>query len=223
MEVTPDVRPVTRAMPLPEDAPVVAEVVPPTVPLQPVIAPDPVVSDTPPAPIVPEIVVITSPNKRTSNSTEPTGLARPARPPHVVATHSQSMSGSRRTVEWRRASRASPLYQRWFQQFKEAQFNFQVGAGGVRELKQGKIDFALSDMPLTDGQIRDARSTPLHFPTAVAAVVPVYNVPGIFDDLRLTAELLAGIYLGEIRALERPTDCRGESTSQLTFDDDRAD
>ncbi len=103
------------------------------------------------------------------------------------------------------AANPAPLYQRWFQEFKGAQFTYQAGAvGGTRELRLGRVDFLASDMPLTDPPNRDTRSAPLQFPTAVAAVVAVYNVPGIYEELKLTPEILAGIYLGEIHSWNDP-------------------
>src|SRR6202012_368909 len=87
----------------------------------------------------------------------------------------------------------------WFGEFKEAQIGYQpIGNGaGLNELRRGLIDFAAVDTPLTDSQ--NARYAPLYFPAAVSAVVPIYNIGGFGDNLRLTPELLAGIYLGEIR------------------------
>ena len=38
----------------------------------------------------------------------------------------------------------------------------------------------------------------LHFPTVMGAVVPVYNVPGITQELKFSPEVLAGIFLGTV-------------------------
>ena len=199
VEVTPDVRPITRAVPPPppEEPPVVAEVAPPPPPVTPVIAPDPVVSDTPPAPIVPGIIVLTARDKSKSSSSSTTASAgtikkssTPAAPvvAYVAPIPPISLSGAG-------AAASAPLYQRWSAEFQNAsksyrvQVNYQsVTSGVMHELRGGRIDFAASDMPMTDTQIRDSRNPPLHFPAAVTAVVAVYNVPGISETLKLTPE-----------------------------------
>lgn len=83
-----------------------------------------------------------------------------------------------------------------------AQFNFQPrGSGnGIRQLIQGNVDFAASDMPLTDQQMRSAPGRILHLPTTVGAVVFVYNLPGIpaNQKLRLTGPVIAHIFLRRI-------------------------
>jgi ABC-type phosphate transport system substrate-binding protein len=41
---------------------------------------------------------------------------------------------------------------------------------------------------------------------ALGADVPVYNIPGIKQELRFTPEALAGIYLGQNHEMERSDD-----------------
>jgi len=97
-----------------------------------------------------------------------------------------------------------PIYSKWFQQYKEKsgiQINYQsIGSGGgIKQLTEGTVDFGASDKPMTDKQIGDMKVKPLHFPTVMGAVVPVYNVEGVTKDLRFTGEALAGIFLGNIK------------------------
>ncbi|MGO9059271.1 MAG: phosphate ABC transporter substrate-binding protein PstS [Candidatus Binataceae bacterium] len=84
-----------------------------------------------------------------------------------------------------------------------AQFNFQPrGSGsGVRQLIEGHVEFAASDMPLTDQQMRSAPGHILHLPTTVGAVVFIYNLPGVpaNQKLRLTGPVIADIFLGRIK------------------------
>lgn len=208
VEVVPDVRPVTRAAPpATVEAPVVAEAAPPPPPATPVIAPDPVVSDSPPAPIVPGIIVLTGRDKNRSGGTPGSNSSKKASTPAApTTTYVAPVS-----VAWLNGGGpAAPgaLYQHWSEQFQQsykgAQINYNPASGGVRELMRGKLDFAASEMPLTDAQMSDGRTPPLHFPSAVSGVVLVYNVPGIYDVLNLTPELLVRIYLGEIRYWNDP-------------------
>jgi phosphate transport system substrate-binding protein len=68
---------------------------------------------------------------------------------------------------------------------------------GMSELRAGVVDFSVSDVPLDNHQLlRDGLA---QFPVVIGAIVPVVNLDGIaVGQLRLTGQLLAGIYLGRI-------------------------
>jgi len=102
-----------------------------------------------------------------------------------------------------------PMYSKWFDEyhkkFPKLQFNYQsIGSGGgIKQVTEGTVDFGASDGPMTDKQIADFRakhggSGVLHFPTVLGADVPVYNLPGVAQQLNFTPEALAGIFLGKI-------------------------
>jgi phosphate transport system substrate-binding protein len=101
----------------------------------------------------------------------------------------------------------NPIYSRWFseyaQQHPSVHINYQsVGSGaGIRQVSEKTVDFGASDGPMTDQQLADAKAKGinlLHIPTVLGAVVPVYNLPGVTQDLHLAPEVIAGIYLGKI-------------------------
>jgi len=75
---------------------------------------------------------------------------------------------------------------------------------GIRQTSDGAADFGATDAPMTDEQLAAAKRKLLHFPTVVGAVVPIYNLPGITQELRFTPEALAGIYLGTITKWDDP-------------------
>jgi phosphate transport system substrate-binding protein len=63
------------------------------------------------------------------------------------------------------------------------------------------VDFGASDGPMSDAQLDTAKKNGvvlLHIPTVLGAVVPVYNLPGVTQELHLAPEVIAGIYLGKI-------------------------
>jgi phosphate ABC transporter phosphate-binding protein len=98
----------------------------------------------------------------------------------------------------------APLYQMWFQSMHEQQPNERVsydGVGsedGIRMLAEGKVDFAASDIPVSDERM--AQSGKLkHFASVLGGVVPIYNLAGIVRPLNFTPEVLAEIYLGKIK------------------------
>ncbi|MBZ5725895.1 MAG: phosphate ABC transporter substrate-binding protein PstS [Acidobacteriia bacterium] len=97
------------------------------------------------------------------------------------------------------------IYQKWFQDYHGknpgVQVNYQsLGSGaGIQQLTSGTVDFGASDMPMTNDQIAAMKVKPLHFPTVLGAVVPIYNIPGVTQELRFAPETLAGIFLGSIK------------------------
>ena len=102
-----------------------------------------------------------------------------------------------------------PIYSKWFDAFKQAhpgvQINYQsLGSGaGIRQLEAGTVDFGASDMPMTDEQIGKQKAKPLHFPTVMGGVVPIYNVPGK-TDIKFTGAALVGIFNGTIKKWNDP-------------------
>lgn len=92
------------------------------------------------------------------------------------------------------------IYQRWISLYRDAhpelrlQYDATSSLPGLDALCKYRIDFAGSDWP----QITD-KTTTIQFPTVGGAVVIVYNIPGLRADLRLTPDLLAGIFSGTIR------------------------
>jgi phosphate transport system substrate-binding protein len=66
-------------------------------------------------------------------------------------------------------------------------------------LMEGTVDFGASDMPMTDEQISKLKVRPLHFPSILGAVVVTYNIPGVSSELKFTPDLIAGIFLGDIK------------------------
>ena len=96
-----------------------------------------------------------------------------------------------------------PLYSKWFDEFHkqnpDIQINYQsIGSGGgIRQILEGTVDFGATDGPMTEEQMKGAKIPILHLPTALGAVVPTYNVPGV-ERIQFTPDALAGIFLGKI-------------------------
>jgi phosphate ABC transporter phosphate-binding protein len=104
----------------------------------------------------------------------------------------------------------SPLYQQWFDIFEDEHPDVHisydaVGSGeGIRQLQAHKIDFAASEMPLSDQTMAEAHQRFLHLPSVLGAVVPIYNVKGLHQPLNFTPQVLSGIFLGKIRKWNDP-------------------
>ena len=103
-----------------------------------------------------------------------------------------------------------PMYSKWFSEYNklhpDVQINYQsIGSGGgIRQVLAGTVDFGASDGPMTDEQLKEAKTKILHIPTVLGADVPAYNVPGISGEVKFTPEALAGIFLGKIQKWNDP-------------------
>jgi phosphate transport system substrate-binding protein len=75
---------------------------------------------------------------------------------------------------------------------------------GLFQLRNGTLDFAASDAPLTDDQLKEVKVPLVHIPLALGAVVPIYNLPLFAHPVRFTPAALSGIYLGQIKAWNDP-------------------
>ncbi len=105
------------------------------------------------------------------------------------------------------------IYSKWFDVYHTKtgiEFNYQsIGSGGgIKQITEGTVDFGATDGPMSDIQLKEAAEKQgtevLHIPTVMGAVVATYNIPGYTGDLRLTPDVLAGIFLGEITKWNDP-------------------
>lgn len=99
---------------------------------------------------------------------------------------------------------AAPLYRMWFQSAGMSVRYDAIGSeAGIEELAEGKVDLAGSDVPL-NGQNAPAGLRAIQFPTVLGGVVPIYNLPALGQTLKLTPQVLAGIYSGTIAKWNDP-------------------
>lgn len=103
------------------------------------------------------------------------------------------------------ASFPSPIYQKWFGEWHNMHSGVEInyapqGSGaGIKQLTEGTVDFAASDMPMKDAQIGALKVKAFHFPTVLGAVVLTYNIPGVNTTLKFSPQVIAGIFLGTIK------------------------
>jgi phosphate transport system substrate-binding protein len=103
----------------------------------------------------------------------------------------------------------NPIMTRWVSAFQQAHpgvlINYRpIGSGaGLEELKQGLLEFAASDSPLTDEQMKDM-TTVIQVPVTAGPVCAVYNVPDVKGSLRLSGATLARIFSGNIISWQDP-------------------
>ena len=106
------------------------------------------------------------------------------------------------------ASFPFPVYAKWAEAYKAATgvaVNYQsIGSGGgIRQIKARTVDFGATDAPLKAKDLDEGKL--IQFPTVLGGVVPVVNVPGIeAGQIKLTGEVLADIYRGQIKKWNDP-------------------
>jgi len=110
----------------------------------------------------------------------------------------------------------SLLYKSWFASYQKAHPQTviayeAVGSGeGVRRFvgatadPDEKVDFGASDAAMTDEQIAQVQAGARLVPMTAGAVAIAYNLPKLDGDLRLSRNVLAGIFEGEIKNWDDP-------------------
>jgi len=102
-----------------------------------------------------------------------------------------------------------PIYSKWFDAYTQVdpsvRFNYQsIGSGGgQKQIMAQTVDFGASDGPMSDDNLSKAPGKLLHIPTVAGADVVAYNLPGN-PALKLDADMIAGIFLGEIKKWNDP-------------------
>ena len=126
------------------------------------------------------------------------------------AVVSPSVAADPLTINGAGATFPYPLYSKWFYEYSNAnpgvRFNYQsIGSGGgIKQITAGTVDFGATDAPMSDEEMKALPGPILHIPTAIGAVVVVYNLEGVEGGLKLTPDVLANIYLGKITRWNDP-------------------
>jgi len=147
----------------------------------------------------------------------------------LLAAFSASAFAQQVTLTGAGSTFAYPLYSKWASEFHQSHPNVQINyqsigsGGGIRQVSTGTVDFGGTDGPMTDTQLTDARNhlgtEIVHFPTALGADVPTYNIPGVTAELNFTPDALAGIFLGKITKWNDPEIQKANPTVRLPSND----
>jgi len=103
----------------------------------------------------------------------------------------------------------NPVMSRWTYEFSARNpglsVNYQsIGSGGgVQQVRAGTVDFGASDYALTDKELATMPPV-LQIPETAGPVCITYNLPGVTQPLHLSAEAIAGIFLGKITTWHNP-------------------
>jgi phosphate transport system substrate-binding protein len=128
----------------------------------------------------------------------------------AVAAFGVALSAQKVQITGAGATFPYPIYSKWFAEYNKknpnVEINYQsLGSGaGIRQLSSQTVFFGATDGPMTDEQLQSAPGRILHFPTVLGGVVPVYNIPGVKEELKFTGPVLANIFLGSITKWNDP-------------------
>ncbi len=106
---------------------------------------------------------------------------------------------------------AFPIVDKWRVEYNKLYpgitLNYQaIGSGaGIKLFTAKKVEFAGTDAPLQASDIAKAPKGTLTIPESMGAIVVTYNLPGVqHTGLKLTGDVIAKIYLGQISTWNDP-------------------
>lgn len=149
----------------------------------------------------------------------PSAAAPSAAAPSTGASPAESMAaGGAPTVptadvqlQGAGATFPAPLYTSWFETYSGANPNIKIdyqaigSGGGIKGITDQTVDFGASDAAMKDEEIAALKPGVkiLHVPTALGAVVVIYNVPDA-TAINLDADTIAGLFAGTIKNWNDP-------------------
>ena len=152
----------------------------------------------------PSPAVTSAPSEAAPASVGPTEPATPVPP-----TGNITLTGAGATFP-------ALLYQVWIEKFNTTYPNIQINyqaigsGGGIKAITEQTVDFGASDAAMKDEEIAKlpAGAKMLHVPTALGAVVVIFNVKGkdgkAISNLQLDADNVAGLFSGTITKWSDP-------------------
>ena len=137
-------------------------------------------------------------------------LLASALPISLTACHSNENSeNSVITLSGAGSTFVYPVMGRWIEDFQQKHPNIRINyqsigsGGGIQQVKAGTVDFGATDAPISDKDL--AQMPPLiQIPESAGPVCITYNLDNLKQPLQLSAEAVAGIFLGKITSWRDP-------------------
>ncbi len=73
---------------------------------------------------------------------------------------------------------------------------------GIKQIAHGASDFAAGEAQLTNAERKEGSL--IELPVVIIAIVPIYCLPEVHQELRLSGEVLAEIFLGDVKTWNAP-------------------
>lgn len=102
----------------------------------------------------------------------------------------------------------APLYNRWTQEYGKRSSAIQmrylpVGTSeGIKQISHSAGDFGAGESQLTEKERKEGDL--IELPVVLIGIVPIYNLSDIHQELRLSGEVLAEIFLGDVKMWNAP-------------------
>lgn len=112
------------------------------------------------------------------------------------------------TVTGAGSSAAAPIYQSWAREYQKAsgvsmKYESVGSSAGIKKIRARESGFGASDVAPSEAEL--SRDGLVVFPIAITGIAPIVNLPKVSDgQLRLSGEVLARIFLGEITRWNAP-------------------
>jgi phosphate transport system substrate-binding protein len=142
-----------------------------------------------------------------------------------VTANSSSNDPQRLQINGAGATFPNPIYSKWFSEYNKLHSNVEINyqsigsGGGIQQIINQTVFFGATDGPMTDQQLKAAPGPILHFPAVLGAVVPIYYIPGVTEELKFTGPILADIYLGKIKKWSDPAIAKLNPAAKLPATD----
>jgi len=102
----------------------------------------------------------------------------------------------------------APLYNKWAQEYNKRTPGIQMKyvplgtSEGIKQISKGSGDFGAGEAQLTAAERKEGNL--IELPAVLIGIVPIYNLPGVHTELRFSGELLADIFLGQVKTWNAP-------------------
>lgn len=112
-----------------------------------------------------------------------------------------------------------PIYEKWISEYgkinPKIKIDYQANGSGAgqKAIKEMTSDFGATDDPMKDEDLKGVDL--IHIPTVLGAVVITYNLPDVKERLKLSPDVIAGIYLGTIKKWNDPKIKADNATANL--------
>jgi phosphate transport system substrate-binding protein len=97
----------------------------------------------------------------------------------------------------------APLYNRWAQEYGKRNPNITLRylptgtSEGIKAMSHAAGDFAAGEVKFTEEERKGSGLVEL--PVVLIGIVPIYNLPDVHQEIRLSGEVLADIFLGDVK------------------------
>jgi phosphate transport system substrate-binding protein len=119
-----------------------------------------------------------------------------------------SNSGGKVKLSGSGSTFVKPAMDKWVEVYCKDKGNIEINyqpqgsTAGIKQMREKATNFGCTDAFMSDEDLEAAKKEGgdiVHIPLVMGGVVPAYNLPGLDKPLNFTGEVLAAIFLGDIK------------------------